>query len=258
VAVRRARRAGWHAQHFLRSSRLAADIVRCLDVRADELVVEIGAGSGRLTAELARRAERVVAIEIDPALVARLRERFPHVDVVQGDALRVPLPREHFRVVGNVPFNRTTAILRRLLDDPRTPLARADLIVEWDLARKRAAVWPGTLLGICWAPWFELSVVRRLPARCFEPTPSVDAGLLRVTRRAVPLVELDAAGEFQEFVRRAFADGRLHAVAAPPVLRRVGNRLGFDPRAAPRELDVHQWAALYGTVSGREDVHSEK
>ena len=76
--------------------------------------------------------------------------------------------------------------------------------------------------------------------------------------RVIPLVDLDAAGNFQQFIRRAFARGRLRDAAAPLVLKRVGNRLGFDPRAAPRELDVHQWAALYGTVSGREAVHSEK
>ena len=209
MAVRRARSAGRHAQHFLRSSGLAADIVGCLDVRADELVVEIGAGSGRLTAELARRAGHVVAIEIDPTWAARLGERFTRIEVVEGDALRVTLPREPFRAVGNVPFNCTTAILRRLLDDPRTPLRRADLIVEWNLARKRAAVWPSTLLGVCWGPWFELSVVRRLPARCFEPRPSVDAGLLRITRRAVPLVDPEEVDDFREFVRSAFAQGRL-------------------------------------------------
>ena len=201
-----------------------------------------------MTAELARCAEHVVAIEIDPAWAARLRERFARVEVVEADALQVPFPREPFRAVGNVPFNRTTAILRRLLDDPRTPLVRADLIVEWDLARKRAAVWPSTKLGISWSPWYEFTVVRRLPARCFEPAPTVDAGLLRITRRALPLVDLDDAGGFQEFVRRAFAQGRLRGCAAPLLLKRVADRLGFDPRAAPRELDVHQWAALYNAT----------
>ena len=90
-------------------------------------MLDIGAGEGVLTAELARRAGRVRAVEIESALVARLRRRFaaaPNVEVVGGDALLVPLPDEPFRVVANIPFNRTTAILRRLLDDPRVPLVR--------------------------------------------------------------------------------------------------------------------------------------
>ncbi len=224
-------------------------------------MVEIGAGSGRLTTELARRARRVVAIEIDPDWAAMLRARLEEVTVIEGDALAVPLPREPFRAVGNVPFNRTTAILRRLLDDPRTPLVRADLIVEWDLARKRAAVWPSTLLGVCWSAWYELAVVRRLPARCFEPAPSVDAALLRITRRPVPLVEPRSADEFRALVRAAFDRGSLPGLVPPLLLKRTANRLGFDPRTAPRELDVHQWASVFASVrtdSGSSDVRSDR
>jgi 23S rRNA (adenine-N6)-dimethyltransferase len=246
VAVRRARSARRQAQqHFLRSSRLAAEIVGELELRREELVVEIGPGDGRLTAELSRRADRVIAIELDPVLGAAVRARFDNVAVVDGDVLRVPLPQEPFRVVGNIPFNRTTAILRRLLDDPRTPFARGDVIVEWGFARKRTAVWPSTLLGVAWGPWFELVLVRRIPARCFAPAPSVGAALLRVTRRTVPLVSTEEAGEYVAFVRRAFAEKRVADCVPPLTLKRVADRLGFDRRSAPRELDVHQWAVLF-------------
>src|SRR5688500_19093807 len=102
-------------------------------------MLDLGAGSGRLTAALAQRARRVVAVELDPHWAGVLRGRWPNVDVVEGDATRVPLPSEPFRVVANVPFDRTTEILRRLLDDPRTPLVRADLVVEWGVALKRAS-----------------------------------------------------------------------------------------------------------------------
>src|SRR5205823_364826 len=122
---------------------------------------------------------------LDPRWAERLRERF---EVVEGDALRVPLPREPFRVVGNIPFHRTTAILHRLLDDLSLPLALADLIVQWDVAQKRATVAPSTLLGAAWGPWWEFAVVRRLDASAFAPRPDVDAGLLRICRRATALV----------------------------------------------------------------------
>jgi len=245
----RARGAWPHAQHFLRSSRLAADIVRSLDVRFNELVVEVGAGTGRLTAELAKHADRVVAIEIDPELCGMLRRRFPQIDVLEGDAVRVSLPQEPYRVVGNLPFNRTTAILRRFLDDPRVPLVRVDVIVEWEFARKRAAVWPSSVLGLVWSAWYELVVVRHLPRRAFEPAPSVDAALLRIMRRSAPLVDPTESTEFSALVGAAFARGSVRAVVPGRVLKRMAGRLGFDAGAAPRELDVHQWAALYRTVS---------
>src|SRR6185295_9279701 len=106
------------SQHFLRTASLAAELVRDAGVGADDVVVDLGAGSGRLTAALAPVARRVVAVELDPAWVCRLAGRWPNVDVVQGDALELELPREPFPVVANIPFDRTTDILRRLLDDP--------------------------------------------------------------------------------------------------------------------------------------------
>ena len=89
-------------------------------------------------------------------LVTRLRRRFaaaPNVDVVGGDALRVPLPADRSASSPTSPSDRTTAILRRLLDDPQVPLARADLLVELDVAWKRARCSPSTALGAYWGAW---------------------------------------------------------------------------------------------------------
>ena len=234
-------------RHFLRSAALAEAIVADARIAPDDLVVDIGAGSGRLTAPLARAGAEVWAIELDVELAQLLRRRFAGiatVRVIEGDALRVPLPRRPFRVVANVPFGSTTAILRRLLDDPRRPLAQADVIVEWGLARKRATCWPSTQLGITWAAWHELALVRRLPARCFEPKPGVDAGLLRATRRREPLVAERDASRFRHFVRVGFTEGLPRSRAA----RRCLDTLGLDHRAQPRDLDVHQWAALFDSI----------
>lgn len=235
------------SQNFLRSRRLAEDIVRGLDVRPHELIVEIGAGDGRLTEPLARQGCRVIAIELDASLAARLRPAF---DVVEGDALSVPLPAEPFRVVGNLPFHRTTSIVRRLLDDPGIPLTRADLIVQWGFALKRAAVVPSTQLAAEWGPWWELTLVRRLDASAFEPRPDVDAALLRIVRRERELVPARLAPEYRRFVRHAFADG-LRSVVPPLTLKRAAAAAGFARGAAQRDLDVHQWAALFRTASGR-------
>ncbi len=236
------------SQNFLRSRRLADDIVRGLDVRPHELIVEIGAGDGRLTEPLARRGRRVIAIELDPVLAADLRRRF---DVVQGDALAVPLPDEPFRVVGNIPFHRTTAILRRLLDDLDLPLLRADLIVQWEVARKRAVVVPSTQLTAEWGPWWELAVVRRFDASAFDPRPDVDAALLRIVRREHELVDAARAPQYRRFVNRAFAHS-LRSAVPPLTLKRAAAAAGFDRAARPRDLDAHQWSALF--LSAAHDV----
>jgi 23S rRNA (adenine-N6)-dimethyltransferase len=226
--------------------------------RAD-LVLDLGAGQGVLTAELASCARRVLAVEIDPALVAGLRRRFataPNVEIVLGDALRIVLPAEPFRVVANVPFNRTTAIMRQLLDDPKVPLARADLVVELDVAWKRARCSPSTALGAYWGAWWEFAVLRRLDASAFTPPPGTDAGLLRLARRAQPLVAPADAPAYRALVtaafeRRASVRRTLRGTVSPLELKRLGRELGFAADAPPWALDQHQWAGVYRFVRGR-------
>lgn len=223
------------SQHFLRSRALAAELVRDACVGSDDVVVDIGAGGGRLTAELARVARRVIAVELDPRLAGKLRSRWGNVEVVVGDAASFPLPRTPFRVVANLPFDRTTDLLHLLLDDPRTPLLRADLIVEWAVARKRAVPWPSTLNGVVWGAFYETTVARRLPRSAFEPPPSVDAGVLVYRRRGEPLVPSELARAYRRFVATGFRRG-LRAVAPPRAVRRV---------TAASHLDPYQWAELF-------------
>jgi 23S rRNA (adenine-N6)-dimethyltransferase len=240
VAVRPQARRG-RGRHFLRSSKLAAELVRAAGIRRGDLVYDLGAGGGILTSALARAGARVVAVEIDHELASDLRRRFP--DVVEGDAARLELPREPFKAVANLPFDGGTAILRRLLG-PETPLMTADVILEWNVAAKRAAVWPSTQLSAYWSAWFELLVVRRLPRSVFAPPPRVDAGLLRVARRAKPLVAAKDGRAYAAFLARAYRDGP-RSVIPWPTMKRLATELGFDRHATPRDLDARQWAALF-------------
>jgi 23S rRNA (adenine-N6)-dimethyltransferase len=238
--ARGARRPGRaRSQHFLRSQALAAELVRDAGVRADDLVLDLGAGGGRLTAELARAARHVLAVELDARWATHLRGRWTNVDVLQADAASVQLPREPFRVVASLPFDRTTAILRHLLDDPGVPLVRADVIVEWGVAVKRGLPWPSTLNGVLWSAWYSTSAARRLPRTSFDPQPTVDAGVLVFQRRLNPLVPERRWQAYRAFVAAGFRHG-LRAVTSARTLRRL--RLsGLEPR----ELDAHQWAELF-------------
>ena len=129
--------------------------------------------------------------------------------MVEGDVLSLALPAEPFRLWGSLPFGRTTDILRRLLDDPASALQRADVIVQWEVARKRAASPPATLLSTAWAPWWELRLTRRIPAAAFRPVPRVDAGLLAITRRDPPLLPPAMARAYASFLRQHWPFGQM-------------------------------------------------
>jgi 23S rRNA (adenine-N6)-dimethyltransferase len=258
VAGRASPQARPRGRHALRSRSFADELVRDAGLEPGSLVLDLGAGGGVLTRALVDAGVRVRAIELDPPALKALRARFsadPRVGVVEADATLVPLPDEPFAVVANLPFAAGTAILRRLLGDPRVPLRQLDAIVEWGLAAKRTAVWPSTLLSCSWGAWYELRLVRRVPRACFAPPPGVDAAVLRATRRSQPLVPPAEAAAYEATLRRAFAaQAPLDRIFPRGVVRRAGHELGFDARGAARDLDVRQWSRLYALTAGRYSV----
>lgn len=155
------------AQHFLRPD-VARRFVARAGVGADDLVLDLGAGTGALTFPLAAVAGRVVAIERDAKLARRLARRAPdNVSVHQRDLADLWLPRRPFRVVANLPFAGSNEVVRRLLAR-QVPLLGADLIVELGTARG----------------WVERSdrceIVCTLPSSAFVPAPRCTAAVLRI------------------------------------------------------------------------------
>ena len=249
-----ARRRADLGQHFLAGAWLAAELVEQAGVGSGDLVVEIGAGTGVLTEALARRAGRVVAVEYDPRLAERARARLagcPNVRVVTADARTLSPPRRPFRVVANLPFGSTAAILRRLLGDPRTRLERADLVVQEQAARRYAAGRPATPESIRWGAWYDLATGRRLGPASFRPPPRVGAAVLVARRRRPPLVPVGGHRRFTALVDSAFRHPGLplRRVLVPPFsyrqLRRLAHDLGFRLDARPADLDAVQWAGLF-------------
>jgi 23S rRNA (adenine-N6)-dimethyltransferase len=244
------RRAQARGRHLLRSRAFAAEIVRAAGVRDGELVLDLGAGTGVLTAALRDAGARVLAVELDPVLAAQLRARFGAASVVEGDAATLQLPRERFAVVANLPFASGTAILRHLLDDPRVPLSRLDAIVEWGLAVKRTRVWPSTVLSCYWGAWYELTLVRRISRDAFAPPPSTDAALLRAMRRTHPLIPTAEARAYRALLHDAFQfDAPLRRVLPYGAVHDVCAEHGLARDARARDLDARQWAALYRRLS---------
>jgi 23S rRNA (adenine-N6)-dimethyltransferase len=204
-------------QAFLADRRAVDRIITAADLAAGELVVDIGAGRGALTLPLAAAGARVIAVELDGAWVRRLRERVDaagladRVTVVRGDLRTVALPTSPYRVVANPPFGHTTALLRRLLDDPSRGPVRADLVVQAEVARKRARTPATTLRSAAWAPWWTFALGTRIGRNAFRPVPRVDAAVL-IVRRREPAV-------LPPWLAPTFADA-LRPVWSPPAPRR--------------------------------------
>lgn len=212
-------------------------------VGPNDLVVEFGAGTGRITGELLARGCRVLAVENDPRLAHGLIDRFAGCEglhVIAGDASTFPGPKEPHRVVGNIPFAITTQLLRRILVSG-SAVCRADLVVQLGAALKRAR--GRNLLNATWRPWWTFTLTERVPRRAFTPPPRVDAAVLVVERRPVPLIPDADRDRFLRLVETAFEGNRQVAeVVARSSRANAFQRFG-SARAA--DLDLDGWLELF-------------
>ena len=192
-------------QHFLTDPRLLGRIADALGAGPDDTVLEIGPGPGGLTAALAERAGRLVAIEKDADLVPALRERFPSATIVEGDALETDWPAvagPRFLVAGNIPYNITSPLIDKALEPPRPVrivfLVQKEVADRVTAARGRPRAYGALSVGVQ-----SVALAERLftvPAGAFHPRPKVDSAVLRLTPLADPLVEPAEQWSFRRLV----------------------------------------------------------
>jgi 16S rRNA (adenine1518-N6/adenine1519-N6)-dimethyltransferase len=247
-------------QHFLTDRAILGRIADALGATGIETVVEIGPGRGALTEQLLPRARRLVAVEYDRALAARLRDRYasdPRVQVVEADVLAAPLAllagTDDFLLAGNVPYYITTPILFHSLQAPRP--RRAVFLVQKEVADRLVAA-PGTAsygaLSVNVQAVAEVSRLFRVPAGAFHPPPRVESAVVRVEPRATPAVGADEEEHFRAFVQGAFSFRRKQMRRVVRSLCQVSPEdadalLGaahIDPSARPETLGPSDFVAL--------------
>ena len=245
-------------QSFLEDMNIIHRIVALAQPAEDETIVEIGAGLGFMTEELAKGAGRVIALEVDPRLVAILRERFAgqeRVDVVQTDVLKydfsAAFPEGRGKVVGNIPYHISTPILFRLLDFRRS-ISSMILMFQKELADRIAAP-PGSRIygipSVMVARYTTATCELTVPPTCFYPVPDVVSSVLRIVVRQEP--DLPDGELFAKIVRAAFAQRRktlwnnLRGIGLPDErVDMVLSRSGIDRIRRAETLSVEDFSQL--------------
>ncbi len=253
-------------QNFLTDPAALGRIVAAADLLPDDVVVEVGAGLGTLTRLLAERAGRVVAVELDDCLVKILREQLadlPNVEILHGDVLRIseirvsssPLPHLGYKVVGNLPYYITSAVLRRFLEQEPRPRLLV-VTVQREVAERIVAHPPDmSLLAVSVQFYGRPHLVARIPAGAFYPPPQVDSAVVRIEVGEQPTVLLAGGMEeatFFHVVRAGFGQRRKmlrNALSAglglPPArVEEVLTRAGVDPHRRAETLSLEEWAEI--------------
>ncbi len=247
-------------QHFLYDTALLTSLVASTGVGKADSVLEIGPGSGMLTACLCQAAGQVLAVEVDETVLPLLRvalEPYPNATVVQGDirqqnlqALCAPLGPD-FYVIANIPYNVTTPIFELLLGSG-LPIRQISVMVQQEVADKLLAA-PSTasygLLSVKAQYYGQPSLACRVPAACFTPPPKVDSAFVNLPlRKEPPLPVLDEKLLFS-LVKAGFGLRRKTLTNAVKgvlpldmeALRQVLESLGLSPTVRGEALGVEDW-----------------
>lgn len=248
-------------QHWLKDREILATIADAGEIEATDTVLEIGPGLGTLTSELLKRAEKVVAVEIDGALARKLPGQFPgkNLEVVNQDILEfdlTTLPKDYI-VVANVPYYITSKIVKYLMTSENKP-SRTVLLIQKEVAERIAAE-PGemSILTVSTQIYAEAELDILVPAEFFTPPPKVDSQVVVLHTRDEPLVQPELEKEFFRVMKAGFSAKRkkLRSSLAgglgisKPEAEALLAQANIDPSARAEDLDLSAWSDLTAIVT---------
>ncbi len=282
-------------QNFLVDEHALSGIVRAAEITADDVVLEIGPGLGSLTRQLADTARHVIAVEIDRALIPPLRSVLSarsNISIVEGDILKLdpsellvePSLRgasfatkqsppgedeiasqralamtiqEHYKVVANIPYYITSAIIRHLLEAEIKPRSIV-LTIQLEVAQRIIAQPDDmNLLAVSVQFYGVPRLVQRIPAGAFYPAPDVDSAVVRIDLPDQPRVSVKDVDWFFKVAKAGFGQKRkqLHnsLAAGLPIkheqIRQALSEVGIDPKRRAETLTLGEWAKLSDQLS---------
>lgn len=254
-------------QNFLKDDEVLFKIVEAANLNQEDCVLEIGPGMGALTRELAKKAEKVVAVEIDRGLIEPLKEKladFENVEIINEDILRVNLKKlfeEKFKnktvkVVANLPYYITTPIIMRLLEE-KTGICDIVIMIQKEVAERLVATAGSKAYGaisVAVNYYSRPEKVVEVPPHAFVPQPKVWSEVVKLSVYPEPKVKVKNEDMFFALVKGAFGQRRKTLVNAagnyPPLktdketVRQALLKMGINENARGETLSIEQFAEL--------------
>lgn len=240
-------------QHYLVDETALESIVASGKITAGELVVEIGAGIGVLTEELLKAGARVRTVEFDGRVIPLLKAYVNaaqwegKLDIIEGNALDVPLPDEPYKVIANIPYHITSPLLRHMfLESPRGP-SSVSLLIQREVAERICDPEDRGLLTVVVSLFGTPSIVRHVPPAAFMPPPAVDSSIMHIDCYEKPLADGSTIDAVIALLKLCFGQKRKmlrNTLGSLPNGDALMASTGIDPTRRPQTLTTAEWITL--------------
>ena len=239
-------------QNFLSSKNVLKDFITASKITKEDLAIEVGAGTGTITKDIAEQAKEVFAVEIDKDLIPKLRETtatYKNVKIVNLDILkfieRYPPEGEwktaDYKVIGAIPYSITSPLLHKLLMS-KTPPKSVTLLIQLEVAQKICSKPPkATYLSNFIALYGSAKLVKKVGPNAFKPRPSVNSAIIHIEKSQTAPADLE---KWSNFLHRGFSHPRkmLKHIFDKFLLEKVK----VNPSARAQELTLDEWREMYG------------
>src|SRR5574344_116988 len=245
-----------YSQNFLKDKGLVAKLISQSTITKDDTVFDIGAGQGVITDELIKASGKVIAFEIDSNLFGKLEHRLEgnkSLGVRLCNFLDYPLPNSPYKVFSNIPFNITSAVIKRLTE-AQNPPADTYLILQKEAALKflgKPHDSKSSQLATLLKPWCDMTLVHNFDKNDFFPKPMVDIVLMRIEKGSNPLISADYKQLFEDFIVYTYNQFQpnviegLSKVLGRETMLRLAKQIGFNVNSKPSELEFKDWQSIF-------------
>ena len=222
-------------QNFLINQGILDKIVAAADITSNDTVLEIGPGTGSLTAKLAEKAGQVVAIEKDHRLIEELKNKFSKntgVKIIEADILKFRVELSNYKIIGNIPYYITSHLLKIIFEEWPQPNLIVLTIQKEVAQRMTAKAGEMSLLALSVQLYSDPEIVGLVSRGSFRPIPKVDSAIIKLAPN--PKADLETIKKVLNLAKKAFAGKR----------KQLKNTLGIPSKSRPEDLGVSDWINL--------------
>jgi len=240
-------------QNFLIDRSAVKKIVRVADLKADDIVLEIGPGTGILTREILKSTSNIIAVEKDRRLIKDLKEEFREIKILNEDILKFNKLPKRYKVVANLPFYAASPIIRKFLEGPSPPQEMI-LVVQKEVAQRITAKPPRmSILAVSVQLYAEARIVSYISKKSFRPQPEVDAAIIKITYNK-PFFQKE---RFFKVVKAGFSAPRKQLInnlskglkIKKEIIQDYLKQIGIKPERRAETLTVEEWKKLTSVIN---------